>query len=231
MAALLYNRTGYSLMTSTLRIPQLVSFAVENGYEAIGITDNNVIHGFMELYHCTRNTSVKPLYGLEIRITIDEGNYPFVLYAVNNKGLQKLIEISTLTNTENKEYKLDELKGLKDIAVIEIEDGSYSEHLWTKGNADELVKHINTCNTISNLYYGILGNKATEDNYFGSFYAELDKLCSKNKIIAMPLSLYETPQDRETFSILTAIREQKSIDDEKLSVADNCHLMTIDEYE
>lgn len=76
MVALLYNRTCNTLLSSSLRIKQLVSFCVEKGYKAVGIADTNVLYGAMELYHLCKSSGIKPLYGLEISVTIDSEKYP-----------------------------------------------------------------------------------------------------------------------------------------------------------
>ena len=64
MTGLLYNRTSYSLLSSTITIDKLVSFAVEQGYTAIAITDRNVLYGAMEFYHKCNDKGIKPVFGL-----------------------------------------------------------------------------------------------------------------------------------------------------------------------
>ena len=61
MSTLLYNRSCYSLLSSCLTIRQMVDFAVDNGYEAVGLIDKNVMFGVMDFYQYTTAKKIKPI--------------------------------------------------------------------------------------------------------------------------------------------------------------------------
>ena len=54
MSVHLHARSCYTLLNSTLRVPQLVALAKQAGYEAIACTDEIVMHGAMEFWKCCR---------------------------------------------------------------------------------------------------------------------------------------------------------------------------------
>ncbi|MEI3508183.1 MAG: DNA polymerase III subunit alpha [Bacilli bacterium] len=84
-------KTGNSLLSSMIRIPELVKIAKEHGLTALTITDNN-LYGAIDFYkECTKN-KIKPIIGLEI--TLDELKY--VLYCQNYKGYQNLVKLATM---------------------------------------------------------------------------------------------------------------------------------------
>ena len=56
----LYIKTNNSLLTSMIKIDELVSFAKKNKIKALTITDNNM-YGVMEFYKTCIKESIKPI--------------------------------------------------------------------------------------------------------------------------------------------------------------------------
>ncbi|WP_404329523.1 DNA polymerase III subunit alpha [Mesobacillus maritimus] len=97
--------SAYSLLTSTIKIDELVKAAKEKGFPAIALTDRNVMYGTIAFYkECLRN-SIKPIIGLTVDILgIDEEKVgPLVLLASNNEGFQNLIKITSAIQTKSPE--------------------------------------------------------------------------------------------------------------------------------
>ena len=83
---LLNVRTAYSLLNSTVNIQDYVKKAKDLGYQAIGIADQNVLHGSLEFYQACQKIGIKALMGLTLDIpglVRQETNYPFIIYAKN----------------------------------------------------------------------------------------------------------------------------------------------------
>ncbi|MDD3453520.1 MAG: DNA polymerase III subunit alpha [Bacilli bacterium] len=86
----LYIKTENTLLSSMIKINELINYAVENNLSTLTITDNNMF-GAMEFYlKCIKN-NIKPIIGLEIKVD----NKIIILYAKNNKGYKNLIKISS----------------------------------------------------------------------------------------------------------------------------------------
>ena len=82
--------TDYFLLSSLIKIEDLVKKAKEIGLKAIGISDDNLCY-VMEFYkECIKN-DIKPIIGL--RIKLEEND--IYLYAKNYKGYQNLCYISS----------------------------------------------------------------------------------------------------------------------------------------
>lgn len=82
--------TDYSILSSLIKVKDLVLFAKQKGYKAIGISDNNLSY-VMEFYNeCSKN-DIKPIVGYSFKI--DEKTV--YLYAKNYKGYQNLCFISS----------------------------------------------------------------------------------------------------------------------------------------
>ena len=86
----LYIKTNNSLLSSMIKIDELVSFAKKNNIKNLTITDNNM-YGVMEFYKACVKENIKPIIGLEVEI---ESN--IVLYAKDNIGYKNLIKLATL---------------------------------------------------------------------------------------------------------------------------------------
>ncbi len=96
----LYIKTHYSLLTSMIKIDELVNFAKTNSLKALTITDNNM-YGVLEFYKLCVDNNIKPIIGLEI--TID--NNKIVLYCQNYQGYKNLLKLNTILLEEQLNIK------------------------------------------------------------------------------------------------------------------------------
>lgn len=91
--------TSYSLLASTNRVQELVQTGRDYGYQALAITDLNVMHGVVEFYQACLKQKIQPIIGLTIEYQEDteaRGTHRFVLLAKNHQGYRHLMQISTL---------------------------------------------------------------------------------------------------------------------------------------
>ena len=84
-------KTEYSLLSSLIKIKDLIKYAVSNNIKALTITDDNM-YGVMEFYKSCHDHNIKPIIGLEVNIE----NKIIVLYAMNENGYKSLIKLSTI---------------------------------------------------------------------------------------------------------------------------------------
>lgn len=86
----LYIKTNNSLLTSMIKIDELIEFAKNNNISALTITDNNM-YGVMDFYKACIKNNIKPIIGLEIDM-----EQKIVLYAKGNIGYKNLIKLTTI---------------------------------------------------------------------------------------------------------------------------------------
>ncbi|MEI7689578.1 MAG: DNA polymerase III subunit alpha [Candidatus Saccharibacteria bacterium] len=111
----LHNHTHHSLLDGLTKIPALVNKVKELGMEAVAITDHGTMSGAIEFYKAANDAGVKPIIGLEVYVAArsrhdrdpakDRARYHLTLLAMNNKGYQNLMQLSTLANLEGLYYK------------------------------------------------------------------------------------------------------------------------------
>lgn len=90
--------SSYTLLQSTITIDSLIEAAKNRGYDAIALTDRNVLYGAVEFYEKAKSAGIKPIIGLTLDIQgiqNEEETYPLVLLAKNKVGYQQLVALST----------------------------------------------------------------------------------------------------------------------------------------
>ena len=205
MNTLLYNRSSYSLLASCLTIDQLADFAWNNGYQSVGLIDRNVMYGTMEFYYACTRRGLKPVYGLEIEVRINERRYPFVLLARNLDGFRELLKVTTAINAENKVYDKESLSALSDnLYIIDVCYGGYLEkNIRDSGVTVKWYKERNI----------FIGLKPARGIYDYQLNADISQLAFDNGLtaIAMPLALYEKEEDFRVYRIMQQLNNEETI--------------------
>ncbi|MEO6513533.1 MAG: DNA polymerase III subunit alpha [Candidatus Saccharimonadales bacterium] len=110
----LHNHTQYSLLDGLTRVPDLVEFVKKTGMEAVAMTDHGTLSGTIEFYKETTANGVKPIIGIETYVASrghtdkdpqkDKARFHLILLAMNNKGYQNLMQLSTIANLQGFYY-------------------------------------------------------------------------------------------------------------------------------
>ena len=89
----LFNKSNYSLLSSLLKIDDIISYAKENNISEIAIADTNM-YGTMEFINKCQKENIKPIIGLHILLD----SFSIVLYAKDYEGYKSLIKLSSIQN-------------------------------------------------------------------------------------------------------------------------------------
>lgn len=89
----LYIKTNYSLLSSMIKIDDLILYAKKNNLKVLTITDNNM-YGVMEFYNACLKASIKPIIGLEITYQ----DQIIILYCKNETGYHCLCKLATIAS-------------------------------------------------------------------------------------------------------------------------------------
>jgi len=229
MASLLYNRTCYSLLESSLRVTQLVEFAKENSYTSVAITDHNVMHGHMLFRKACTSMDIKPIFGLEVDVEIDESISSMLLYAKNDEGYSNLIRCSSELSISSSALDLEKLCSYSKecVVIIPTENCPFTKHLEL--NEWDIVKNklLLFKGLFDDLYISI-------SNPLSSFQREInDKLldiCSATdvEVVAATLSLYANESDHESYKVLCALKQNMALHNTNLRFETNRHLLPLD---
>ncbi len=64
MYAPLTTLSSYSLLQSTIKIPQYIAQTKEMGYQTIGLTDRNVMYGAVDFFRQCQAQQIQPIFGV-----------------------------------------------------------------------------------------------------------------------------------------------------------------------
>ena len=176
----LYIKTDNSLLTSMIKINDLINFAIKNNIKSLTITDNNM-YGVMDFYHACINNNIKPIIGIEVTYK----DKKVLLYAKNYEGYLSLVKIISNEFIPSKNdnlililpYSSYELYSeLKDLYLTYIGYSSILEKNKIK-EANKLFLNETLCLNESDLeylkyLYGIKNNKvllSIEDSYSDNY--------------------------------------------------------------
>ncbi|MGE8078596.1 DNA polymerase III subunit alpha [Peribacillus loiseleuriae] len=178
----LHIQSAYSLLTSTVKLNELVSKAKANGLTSLALTDRNVMYGAPYFYKECRKQGIKPIIGLIADILDEhEASYPLLLLAKDNQGYSNLLKISSAIKTKSQTGL--PIKWLKaySAGLLAISPGNEGkiESMLAEGRIEEAKETVA-------MYQRLFG--------IDSFYLSLQRLLT-------------TGQDEENSRILTFAKE------------------------
>ena len=89
----LFNTSNYTLLSSLIKIDDLIKYAKDNNISSISLTDTNM-YGTMEFIKKCRSENIKPIVGLKVLLD----DYYIVLLSKDYDGYKSLIKLSTIQN-------------------------------------------------------------------------------------------------------------------------------------
>ena len=110
----LHIHSEYSLLDGTIRIGDLVKYAVDNELPGIAVTDHGVMYSAIEFYEKAKASGINPLIGCEFYVhsgdikVHDSANNPLyhlILIAKDDKGYKNLIKLVSTAWCEGFYYK------------------------------------------------------------------------------------------------------------------------------
>lgn len=111
----LHNHTHYSVLDGLQKVQGMLDRAQSLGMTAMAITDHGTLSGIVEFYKEAKSRGIKPILGMEAYVASrlhtdkdsskDKGRYHLILLAMNNKGLENLMRLSTIANLDGYYYK------------------------------------------------------------------------------------------------------------------------------
>ena len=120
----LYNKTNYSLLSSLIKIDDIISYAINNKLDSISIVDTNM-YGTMEFIKKCNKNNIKPIIGLELILE----EYKLIVFAKDYDGYKELLKLSTSQNENKLSKEILEKHNKNLIAVIPYNYRNYFEEI------------------------------------------------------------------------------------------------------
>lgn len=204
-------RSSYSFLNSLLSIPQIVSLAKERGYEAIILSDQEVLYGANEFMLECQKQGVKPIYSIQCSI----GQDVFFVLAKNNEGFKQLIQLSLILSDDELNIETLSKHSTQCIVIYSSENSRIETELLS----DNIQGALKTINDLS-LYFREfrIGFSLMESVLFSQKNQQLIQACQLNnyKTVALETAYYPNPEDEEMLKIVQAIDSNVGITDSRL---------------
>ena len=136
--------SAYSLLQTTTRIEDLVRSAKTKGYQAIALTDQNVLYGQVDFFKLCKKYAIQPILGIQLDlpgIVSKDRTFPLVLLAKDFEGYKKLMALSTVRNQDVPDKELFSLLDDDSSRIIAITPGEKGEiESFLNGNDQQNAK-------------------------------------------------------------------------------------------
>lgn len=198
--------SAYSLLQSSLRIETYVTEAKKLGYQAIALTDYDVMYGALTFYQACQKAQIKPLIGITLQLVNGQNQgmtTDYILLAKNKQGYQNLLKISSLRLSRPEGISLvwEQLRPyLDDLIVILPATLTY----LIVNNPSSYLEQLTALKTRlgTELYLGIDTNFDVKSRQ-GALKLANDLGC---KLVACPRVEYLNPTDVVQAEILSALK-------------------------
>ncbi|WP_373305648.1 DNA polymerase III subunit alpha [Secundilactobacillus yichangensis] len=207
--------SSYSLLQSTNQLDELVKTAAQRGYQALALTDRNVMYGTVEFYQTCQKYHVQPIIGLTADLAgifATEQTFPMVLLAKNQVGYQHLMAISSFLQTRPDREPVtvaQVARWLSDLVVI-LPSESELQYWLDQGeqkNVNQLLARLSRPVDDNSLLIGIAPTQSmTVRQLLTKLAAE-----ARVKIVALPEVRYLDADDRFAVGVLNAIKDGTTI--------------------
>lgn len=230
MSTHLCVRSAYSLLNGTMSIQRLVNQAKKLGYKSIALSDVNSMYGVMEFVFACKKAEIKPIVGLEIKVSFNDYQFPLLCLAKNDNGYKALLSLSSLMNTGFNSIPLIDLKEHQDdVFMLLYSDESLFDQALLHGSDKDLElvieKLIQLIPTI------ILGLSKQEDQFIRKQNQRLKTLIKKYAIqsCACHRVYYGESDEDENLRVLRAIDKQMVLSDKNLIKESFRYMLSLDE--
>ena len=231
MSCPLYIRSVYTLLSSMCSIENIVNYGSKYGYKALGLVDRNVLAGAMSFKKACKNADIKPIFGLEFEINVDERSYEAVLYARDDEGFKNLMGLSSkICTSENETIDIDTLNEYRghNILCLLSDSMPLTYAVDKKLDLNEALKSQKEL--FGDFIVGLVDHdkaiNVSRDKVLRDFLKQNSITC-----IALNRTYYLDKDDSEVYEVLKCIRDKKTINDDSNTLDSGRHFLDKDEFE
>ena len=134
----------YSICEGAIKIDDLKDFSKENKIRSLGLCDTSNLCGALEFAEKISKSGTQPIIGTQINFKFGETIGLLPIYALNEDGYKKIIELSSLSYLKNDELSdpplsFSELLNIdKDVALFSGTINGLFGQLFNKGKFTEI---------------------------------------------------------------------------------------------
>lgn len=215
MATNLYVRSIYSLLSSMCKVEDTILACQKLGYKSVAIVDKNVLQGAMVFNKCALKNGIKPIFGLEVEVEVDDRVYPVVLYAKNDDGFKNLMGLSSyisinLINSIDIST-LNKYRG-NNLVVLMSDNMPLTVCVDMNQDTEACIKKMES--DFGEFLVGLTDHNIAANKNRDVKIKQLLK-CHDIKTIALSRTFYMNKKDAYEYEILKCIRDKELFDESK----------------
>ena len=193
-------KSGYTFLSSTLKIEDIITVAKEKKYSYLGLIDKDVMFGCMEFYNACKKNDIKPIIGVEFELN---NGTVVCLIAKDNEGYLALVKLSSFINTNKEKLTIDLVKEHKEHLIVVVPGFRGLKHI----DKDEYVTFLDYYkDTFPYFYVGMEYYQNKELYKTNAHLRDLDyKKIYFNNIVS------EDKYDLDNIDVLKAIKNNEVI--------------------
>ncbi len=199
--------SSYSLLQSTIKIPQYVQLAKKMGYKHLGITDRNNLYGALAFVKACQKEEIHPVIGLllEYYSQQTQKEHEIFLFAKNDPGYKKLMRLSS-QKMSGAQVLLEEFSLTDLFAILPVENELTKLRLEDEKIAENRATELQETFGKDQLFYGVAYQEVLED--------EMNEWMQQQGIQAAAYQLIDSLYPEEAFSVkvMHHIREGEQIE-------------------
>jgi len=199
--------SSYSLLQSTIKIPQYVQLAKKMGYKHLGITDRNNLYGALAFVKACQKEQIHPVIGLllEYYSQQTQKEHEIFLFAKNNQGYKKLMHLSS-QKMSGTQVLLEESSLTDLFAILPVENELTKLRLEDEKIAENRVTELQETIGEDQLFYGVAYQEVLAD--------EVNEWMQQQGVQAAAYQLIDSLYPEEAFSVkvMHHIREGEQIE-------------------
>jgi len=199
--------SSYSLLQSTIKIPQYVQLAKKMGYKHLGITDRNNLYGALAFVKACQKEEIHPVIGLllEYYSQQTQKEHEIFLFAKNDPGYKKLMRLSS-QKMSGAQVLLEEFSLTDLFAILPVENELTKLRLEDEKIAENRATELQETFGKDQLFYGVAYQEALAD--------EMNEWMQQQGVQAAAYQLIDSLYPEEAFSVkvMHHIREGEQIE-------------------
>ena len=231
MSAPLYIRSVYSLLSSLCPIEGIISYGKKHGYRVLGLVDRNVLSGAMAFKKACLKAGIKPVYGLEFDMQLEDMVYTMVLYSSDDEGFKNLMGLSSyICTNENKIIDLEILDRYRghNVLCLMSDDMPLTRAIDRHEDLEIALKRQNE------LFKDYIVALCDHDKAINLNRDKVLKPFLKKhqiRMIALSRTYYLNRDDVEEYDVLRCIRDKKLLSDNDVISESGRYFLSSEEYD
>ena len=230
MATQLLVRSAYSLLSSMCTVEGIISKCKTLGYKSVALVDKNVLMGAMSFSKECKKAEIKPIFGLEFDLKVEDREYPCILYAKDNEGFKNLMGLSSKISCEGLESISLEILGVykKHNILVLLSDDCPLTYVIDKGmDSDDCLNKMKD-------YFGedyLVGLVDHDIALNANRDVKIKEVLKKRNIktIALSRTYYLDADDAYEYEILKCIRDKRVLGKD-VTLQTGRHFLSKDEF-